>query len=76
MAESCVSPSAPSRAKLEKLGGEGWRGFHNEYDNDTPYIECPLHGSGAWIDEGFDGSDTEFDNAGDGFIDNWIDGDG
>ena len=57
-------------------GGEGWRGFHNEYNNDKPYIECPLHGSGAWIDEGFDGSDAEFDNAGDGFIDNWIDGDG
>ena len=57
-------------------GGEGWRGFHNEYDNDKPYIECPLHGSGAWIDESLDGSDTIFENTDDGFINGWPDGDG
>ena len=57
-------------------GGEGWRGFYNEYDNDKPYIECPLHGSGAWIDESLDGSDTIFENTDDGFINGWPDGDG
>ena len=56
-------------------GGEGWRGFHNEYDNPngTPYIECQLHGSGAWQDESI--TDSDFGTVDNGF-DFWPDGDG
>ena len=56
-------------------GGEGWRGFHNEYDNPngTPYLECQLHGSGMWQEEGID--DSDFGTGDEGF-DFWPDGDG
>ena len=56
-------------------GGEGWRGFHNEYDNPngTPYLECQLHGSGMWQEEGIDDSDF---GTGDAGFDPWSDGDG
>ena len=59
-------------------GGEGWHGFYNEYDNanGTPYIECPLHGSGAWEDpEDITEPDTGFGGVDEGF-DFWPDGDG
>ncbi|MCI6937031.1 MAG: hypothetical protein MR762_10350, partial [Clostridiales bacterium] len=60
-------------------GGEAWRGFHNEYENTngTPYLECPLHGAGAWQDsENTDDQGTDFGNGDHYGNDFWPDGDG
>lgn len=41
------------------LGEEGWHGFSGNanFDVVAPYVMCPLHGSGAWIDPEGEGDD-------------------
>ena len=70
-----LEPNDLNAGGVYYTGGEGWRGFHNEYDNPngTPYLECQLHGSGMWQDEGID--DSDFGTGDEGF-DFWPDGDG